>query len=98
MQSLAIGRGHAAQRQTNQLCCRMPWTDEFWRPINLKDGRRIGGLAAARVLILSLPEPSQSHAHWQHAVEMLSRAAESKSAIDDAQAQMLRALKAEELI
>jgi hypothetical protein len=82
----------------NLLRRRMPWTAEFWRPINLKDGRRIGGLAEARVLILSLPEPSQSHAHWRHAAEMLARAAESKSAIDDAHAQMLRALKAEGLI
>jgi hypothetical protein len=46
-------------------------------------------LAEARVMSLSLPEPHQANPHWQHTAGML---AESKSAIDDAQTQLLRAL------
>lgn len=55
-------------------------------------------LSEARVLILSLPDLHQANPHWQYAAELLKRAAESKSAIDDAQAQMLRALRADRLI
>jgi hypothetical protein len=76
----------------------MSWDSKFWRPITLKDGRTVATLSEARVLVLSLPAPHQANQHWQQAVEMLTLAAESKSAIDEAQAQLLRALKAEGLI
>jgi len=46
-----------------------------------------------RFLISISPNP-----HWQYAAEMLLLASGSKSAIDDAQAQLTRALKAEGLI
>jgi hypothetical protein len=47
---------------------------------------------------MSLPDLHQSNPHWQYAAEMLLLASGSKSAIDDAQAQLTRALKAEGLI
>jgi hypothetical protein len=37
----------------------MAWSDEFWKPIKLKDGRSVATLAEARVLILSLPGSKQ---------------------------------------
>jgi hypothetical protein len=76
----------------------MTWTAEFWRPIALKDGRMIATLAEARDLITTLPSLHQGAEHWQDADEMLSRAATAPSAVDDALAQLLRALKAEGLI
>jgi hypothetical protein len=76
----------------------MPWDAKFWRPIVLKDGRKVTTLSEARVLILSLPDLHQSNPHWQYAAEMLLLASGSKSAIDDAEAQLTRALKAEGLI
>ncbi len=76
----------------------MTWTAEFWRPIALKDGRMIATLAEARDVIATLPALHQGAEHWQDADEMLSRAAAAPSAMDDALAQLLRALKAEGLI
>jgi hypothetical protein len=76
----------------------MPWDAKFWRPIVLKDGRKVTTLSEARVLILSLPNLHQSDPHWQYTAEMLLLASGSKSAIDQAQTHLLRALKAEGLI
>jgi len=76
----------------------MPWTARFWRPIALKDGRTIATLADARDVLLSAPSIAQRQPHWRDAAELLSRAARSKSAMDEALWQMLRALKAEGLI
>jgi hypothetical protein len=44
----------------------MPWSDAFWKPIKLKDGRTVATLAEAKVLILSLPG-SQQEPHWVEA-------------------------------
>jgi hypothetical protein len=71
----------------------MPWSDAFWKPIKLKDGRTVATLAEARVLILSLPG-SQQEPHWVEASELLARASEFPSARDIALAAMLRALRA----
>jgi len=76
----------------------MGWQAKFWKPVKLKDGRTLATLADARTLVLALPDLHQRNAHWQYAGELLLRASTSKSAVDDAQAQLLRALKAEELI
>jgi hypothetical protein len=76
----------------------MPWTDNFWKPIKLNDGRAIVTLDDARELIATLPPVHQGAEHWQDADEMLSRAATAESAMDDALSAMLRALEAEGLI
>jgi hypothetical protein len=64
----------------------------------LKDGRKVATLSEVRVLILSRPDLQQANPHWQYAAEMLLPASGSKSAIDEAHMQMVRALKAEGLI
>jgi hypothetical protein len=66
--------------------------------VKLKDGRTIATLADARTLVLALPGLHQSNPYWQYAGEVLLRASTSKSAVDDALAQLLRALKAEGLV
>jgi hypothetical protein len=76
----------------------MPWTDQFWRPIKLKDGRSVATLAQARVLILSLPAAQQESPQWVEASDLLARASEFPSARDLALAAMLEALRAEGLI
>jgi hypothetical protein len=76
----------------------MGWEKKFWKPIKLKDRRTIATLADARALILALPPLHQRNPHWQYAGELLMRASTSKSAVDDALAQLLRALKAERLV
>jgi hypothetical protein len=75
----------------------MPWDAKFWRPIVLKDGRKVTTLSEARVLILSLPDLHQANPQ-QYAAKMLLLASGSKSTIDQAQTHLLRALKAEGLI
>jgi hypothetical protein len=76
----------------------MPWSDAFWRPIKLKDGRALATLGDARELISTLPPMSQAAAHWQDAEELLGRAAFAPSARDAALAAMIRALMIEGLL
>jgi hypothetical protein len=76
----------------------MPWTDPFWKPIKLNDGRTLTTLGDARGLIATLPAPKQAEGRWQDADEMLVRAAAGPSAKDEALAAVVRALKAEGLI
>jgi hypothetical protein len=76
----------------------MPWTDPFWKPIKLNDGRVLSTLADARELIASLPALKQAEGHWQDADEMLVRAEAAPSASDDTLAAMLRSLRIEGLI
>ena len=72
----------------------MGWEKKFWKPIKLKDGRKIDTLGEARDLILTLPQFRQRNPDWRLASELLARASESISAVDDALTQLLRALKA----
>jgi hypothetical protein len=76
----------------------MPWTDAFWKPIKLNDGRVLSTLGDARELIVSLPALKQAEGHWQDAEELLTRASIAPSARDDALAAMLRSLRIEGLI
>jgi hypothetical protein len=76
----------------------MAWSDEFWKPIRLKDGRNIATLGDARELISTLPPTVQGAEHWQDVEELLARAAIAPSAIDQALTFMLRALKAQWLL
>jgi hypothetical protein len=76
----------------------MAWSDQFWKPIKLKDGREIATLGDARELISTLPAMSQAEAHWQDVEEVLMCAATAPSYRDDALAAVLGALKAERLI
>jgi hypothetical protein len=71
---------------------------KFWRPIVLRDGRRIATLAEAQVLIQSFPALHQDTPLWRETSDLLVRAAASHSAVDEALMQMVRALKAESLI
>ena len=76
----------------------MPWSDAFWRPIKLKDGRSVATLGQARVLILSLPASQQELPHWVQMSELLARASEFPSARELALAAMLEALTADGLL
>lgn len=76
----------------------MNWDMKFWRPVKLKNGRTIETLADARDLMRALPEFRRRNPEWQFAAGLLARASEATSLLDDALAQLLRALKAEELI
>jgi hypothetical protein len=76
----------------------MPWTDPFWKPIKLNDGRALATLGDARELIASLPAMKRAEGHWQDAEELLTRASIAPSAKDEAQAAVVRALKTEGLI
>ena len=78
----------------------MVWHRKLTKPIYLNDGRTIATLAAARDLMLSLPQRSQTNRHWQAAAEILLESARN-GRIDprrDVGAQMSRALLAEGLI
>jgi hypothetical protein len=78
----------------------MPWTRKFPEPIKLKDGRKIATLGQARELMLALPERHQIRPFWQYAAELLIDAAErgDRASVDDAAAQISRALAAEGLL
>jgi hypothetical protein len=65
------------------------WTKQFRKPIVLRDGREIATLADARDLLLLQPKRHQDQPHLQYAVELL---------VDDAAAQLSRALTAEGLL
>jgi hypothetical protein len=53
----------------------MVWSRKLPKPIYLNDGRTIGTLAAARDLMLALPQRNQANEHWQCAAELLLEAA-----------------------
>jgi hypothetical protein len=78
----------------------MPWTRKFPEPIKLKNGRTIATLGQARELMLALPERHQIRPFWQYAAELLIDAAErgDRASVDDAAAQISRALAAEGLL
>jgi len=76
----------------------MPWTDPFWKPIKLNDGRALTTLGDARDLIATLPKAAQDAERWLDASETLARAAAGPSARDEALAAVVRALRAEGLI
>jgi hypothetical protein len=77
---------------------RMQWDTRFWKPIRLKNGRKIETLGEARDLIHALPKGQRLDSEWQLAAELLARASEATSLADDALSQLVRALRAEELI
>jgi hypothetical protein len=74
----------------------MPWTRKLAAPIVLKNGRKT--LGQARELMLALPVRHQLRPFWQYAAELLIEAAEHKGGVDDAAAQLSRALSAEGLL
>jgi hypothetical protein len=76
----------------------MPWTRKLATPIKLKDGRSIATLGEARAVMLALPDRHQARPFWQYAAELLIEAAEHKGNIEDAWAQLSRALTAEGLL
>jgi hypothetical protein len=62
----------------------MPWTDQFWKPLKLNDGRTLTTLGDARDLISILPQAAQVAERWLDADEMLVRAEAGPSAKDEA--------------
>jgi hypothetical protein len=76
----------------------MTWARKFAKPIALKDGRTIETLADARNFILF--QSDQEQLFWHYAAELLIEAATNgdERAIDEARAQLTRALRAERLI
>jgi hypothetical protein len=78
---------------------RRHWARKFDRPISLKRGERLITLTDARSLILSLPARSQGELYWQFALALLVEAAQDEErSLDDVNAQLSRALKAEGLV
>jgi hypothetical protein len=67
----------------------------FAKPIILKDGAAVDGLADARSIIHNLPEEAQLRGHWKYARELLARAFErdDKYSVMDVRNQFERALK-----
>ena len=76
----------------------MAWTEPFWKPIKLRDGRTLTTLEHARELIAALPASKQAESHWQDSQALLTRASISPSAMDEALTVVLGALKSEGLI
>ena len=76
----------------------MPWTRKLLPPVALKDGRVIATLSDAARLMLTLPELHARNPHWHNAGELLIKAAGDKKSLEDADAQLRIALKAEGLI
>jgi hypothetical protein len=76
------------------------WSKKFRKPIVIRDGREIATLADAHDLLLLQPKRHQDRRHLQYAVELLIGAAErgTRASIDDAAAQLSRALTAEGLL
>jgi hypothetical protein len=76
----------------------MSWARKLAKPIVLKDGRKIATLADARAFVLS--QTDQEQLFWQYAAELLVDAAANgdERTVEDARAQLMRALKAERLI
>jgi hypothetical protein len=76
----------------------MGWTDKFWKPIKLADGRVITNLADARALMAALPQDKRDSLQWRYTAEVLARAASSPSVMDEALSQTLAALKGDGLV
>jgi hypothetical protein len=79
----------------------MSWIRKLPSPLHLKDARRLSTLRDAADLILSLPERLKANVHWEHAAELMMKAAKPTASAADVEAfgdQFLRALKAERLI
>ena len=79
----------------------MGWTMKFPAPIALKGGQDLVCLADARDLIFAMTERRQARDPWQHASELLMRAANARSTEIDAGRladQIKAALKADGLI
>lgn len=76
----------------------MAWSKKLPKPIVPKRGRVIVTLGDARDLMLALPERNQLRPFWQYAAELVLEAAERGGSIEDAAAQLNRALTAEGLL
>jgi hypothetical protein len=77
----------------------MVWSRKLPQPIYLNDGRTIGTLAAARDLMLSLPQHRQADARWQDVAQFLLAAARQGQfqPVRDAGTIVTRVLQAEGL-
>lgn len=78
----------------------MTWSRRLPQPLRLNDGRTIATLAQARDLMLALAEERETNPHWREAAELLIKAAYRgrQASIQDAGAQLSRALHADGLI
>jgi hypothetical protein len=73
----------------------MAWSRKLPVSIRLRDGRRIITLEHARSIMLTLPERYDVMPFWQYAAELLIDAAEQGGDVQEAWAQLSRALEAE---
>jgi hypothetical protein len=78
----------------------MVWSRKLPKPIYLNDGRTIHTLAAARDLMLSLPQHRQIDAPWQDVAQFLLAAARhgQRQPVRDAGTIVTRVLLAEGLL
>lgn len=76
----------------------MAWSKKLPKPIVTKRGDTLTTLADARALMLALPVRHQVRPFWQYAAELLLDAAERRGSVEDAAAQLSRALTAEGLL
>jgi len=81
--------------------CKMSWIRKLPSPLELKDGRRVAILRDAADLILALPARQKANKRWEHAAELMMKAAKPTARAADMEAfadQFSRALKADEMI
>jgi len=73
----------------------MNWFRTLHHPISLRDGREIRTVAAARLLIRSLPDYDRKQAIWHDVGELLAEAAASERWIPEFEAELSQVLKTE---
>jgi hypothetical protein len=76
----------------------MNWSRTLAKPLTLRDGRKIGTVAAALALVVSLPDVDRRQAVWRDVGELLAEAANDQSWMPDVEAELSQALKSEGLI
>jgi hypothetical protein len=68
------------------------WSRPLHRPVELPDGTTLNTLAEAGAHILDLPESIKRRDSWQRATDLLLKAASGAASVEDATAQIERAL------
>jgi hypothetical protein len=74
------------------------WCRPLDKPVELPDGITLATLAEAGAYILDLPEKIKQRDSWQHATDLLLRAASGEASVEDARAQIEHALFMEQTL
>jgi hypothetical protein len=78
----------------------MPWSRKLYKPIVLKDGRKIATLGAAREMMFSIPLTSRGNAKWRYLADLLKETAADMNYAPptNLEKQLIVALRAEGLL